>query len=117
MPRPRSLPFFFRLRRALWKALPVGKFQAIVHHAIEIATVVNDAGMKLVRHFRDRDEVAPPDLDRIDADDARCALDQLLDEESRLRPSGSTVGRQRSRVGQNRLRRGVNRRNIVNPGR
>ena len=97
MPRPRSLPCFFEFGGALGKAIPVGELEAFVHHMDEIAAVVGDAGLHLVRHGGGRNVIAPPDLDRVDADDARRAVEQLLDEKGRLRPPGAAIGRQRRR--------------------
>ena len=117
MPRPRSLPFFFDSAAALGKAVPVGDFQALVHHMDEIAAVIGDAGLDLVRHGGRRNEIAPPDLDRIDADHFGGAIEQLLDQVSRLRPAGATIGRERNGVGEDSLADAMHRRDLIDAGR
>ena len=112
-----QLAVLLQFRRALGKTVPVGELEAFVHHTDEIAAVVGDAGLHLVRHGGRRNEIAPPDLDRIDADDARRAVEQLLDEIGRLRPPGAAIGRQRRGVGEHGLADGVHRRNLIDAGR
>ena len=84
MPRPRSLPFFFDAAARLEKPVPVRELEALVHHMREVAAVVGGVGAGLVRHLRRADEIAPPDLDRIDADDGRRAIEQPLDQSKSL---------------------------------
>ena len=71
-----QLAVLLRLGGAFGKAAPVGELQAFVHHAHEFAGVEGDAGMQLVRHGARRNEVAPPDLDWINADHVRGAVEQ-----------------------------------------
>jgi hypothetical protein len=104
---------FLRFASAFGEAVPIGKLQAFVHNAHELAAVVSDAGMNLVRHRRRRHEVAPPDFDRIDAENLGGAVHQLFDEEGCLRPSGSTIGRHRCSIGEHSLRSGMHRRYVV----
>ena len=111
-----QLAVLLRLRRATGKAVPVGKLQAFVHHMGEIAAVVGDAGLDLVRHRRGSDEIAPPDLDGIDADHARGAVEEPLDDVGRLRPSGAAIGMQRHGVGQHRPRDRVHGGDVVHAG-
>ena len=112
-----QLAVLLRFRCAFGKPAPVGELQALVHDAHELAAVVGDAGMKLVRHGGRGHEVAPPDLDRIDADHARGAVEQLLDQIGRLRPSGAAIGLQRRRVGEHGSPGGVHRRDLIDAGR
>src|SRR6202140_1995452 len=72
-----QLAVLLRFGGALGKAVPVGDFQALVHDMDEIAAVIGDAGLDLVRHGGRRNEIAPPDLDRIDADDIGGAGSQI----------------------------------------
>src|SRR5580704_4607216 len=58
MPRPRYLPRF-------------SEFQRLVEHRAEIAGIVSGADRGFIRHRGALDEVSPPQLDRIDAGDAR----------------------------------------------
>ena len=118
MPRPRSLPCFFDSKRRAWGSRPSRlKLQAtFIHHMDEVAAVVGDAGLQLVRHGGFGDEIAPPDLDRIDADDARGAVEQLLDQKGRLGPAGAAIGRKRNGVGQHRPADRVHRRNLIDAG-
>ena len=117
MPRPRSFPLFFDSAARLAEAVPVGELEAFVHDVDEIAAVVGDAGLRLVRHGGRRDEIAPPDLDRVDADDLRGAVEQLLDQIGRLRPAGAAIGRERRGVGEHGLADGEHRRNLIDAGR
>jgi hypothetical protein len=110
MPRPRSLPFF------LESAAPVGEFQTFVHDMHEIAAVIGDTGADLVRHGVRRNEIAPPDLDRINADGESRAIHQLLDQKSRLRPAGAAIGRGRNGVGEHRARDRMHSGNLIDAG-
>ena len=117
MPRPRSLPFFFDSAARLAKPSPIGELQAFVHHMSEVAAVIGDAGLNLVRHGGSRNEIAPPDLDDIDADDLGRAVEQLLDQKGRFRPPGAAIGRERNGVGEDGMRDGMHRRNLIDAGR
>ena len=113
-----QLAVLLRFRGAFGITVPVRELQALVHDVREVAAVIGHAGMRdLVRHGGGRDEVAPPDLDRVDADDASGAFDQLLDQEGCLGPSGAAIGRHRRGVGQHRFGDGEHRGNIVDAGR
>ena len=89
---PAQPAVLLQFRRAFGEAAPVGELQAFVHHPHEFAGVEGDAGMELVRHGTRRNEVASPDLDRIDADHVRGPVEQQLDQIGRFRPSGAAVG-------------------------
>jgi hypothetical protein len=91
--------------------------QALVHHAHELAAVIGDAGMKLVRHGGGGNEIAPPELDRVNTDHTGGAIQQLLDKIARLRSSGAAIRLQRRRVGEHRTSDGVYGGNIVDAGR
>ena len=83
----------------------------------EIAAIIGDAGLDLVRHCGGRNEIAPPDLDRIDADHVGGAIEQLLDQIGRLRPSGAAIGCERNGVGEHRPADAMHRRNLIDAGR
>ena len=107
-----QLAVLLRLGGALGEAVPVGELEAFVHDLREFAAVVGDAGVVLVRHGARRDEVAPPDLDRIDADHVRGAVEQSLDQIGRFRPAGAAIGLQRRRVGEHGAPGGMHRRDV-----
>src|SRR5262249_61818921 len=88
-----QLAALFRFGGASGKSAPVSKLETLVHYMYEIAAVIGDAGLQLVRHRRGRNVIAPPDFHRIEFQDPRGAIDQHFDQESRLRPSSSAIGR------------------------
>ena len=112
-----QLAVLFRFGGALLEAVPVGELQAFVHDVDEVAAVVGDAGLQLMRHRGGWNEIAPPDLDRIDADDFGGAIEQLLDQISGFRPAGAAIRRHRNGVGEHRLADAVHSRNLINAGR
>ena len=93
------------------KAVPVGERARGVEDRLELAAIVGLAHCGLVR--RDRDEVAPAQGDRIDAELARGLVERALDEIDRLRPAGAAVGRQRPRMRQHAAHGRVHRRDRV----
>ena len=116
-PAPAQLAALLRSGGALGKARPVRELEALVHHMREVAAVVGGVGAGLVRHLRRTDEIAPPDLDRIDVDHRRGAIEQPLDQVGRFRPSGAAVGMHRAGVGEHALPHRMQRRHVVDAGR
>ena len=72
---PAQLAVLLRFGGALGKAVPVGELEAFIHDVDKIAAVIDQAGLNLVRHGRDRNHVAPPDLDRVDSNGERGAVE------------------------------------------
>ena len=102
-----------RLAAALLEAVVVGKLQRLVEHRLEIAAVIGGADRGLVRHLRFFDQVAPPQLHRIDAGHARRLIDHALEHVACLRPPGAAIGRGRQRVGEDALGRYVDQLDVV----
>jgi hypothetical protein len=94
------LAALFRVPAALLESLIVGEFQRLVEHRAEIAGIVSGADRGFIRHRGALDEVSPPQLDRIDAGDARGLVDHALDGVAAFRPSGAAIGRGRNRIGE-----------------
>ena len=78
MPDAAQLSGFARCRAPPGEAVPVGERQRLVHDGFELAAVVDRSVRRLVRHRVGRDEVAPAQLDPIDAHLARGAVDQAF---------------------------------------
>ena len=88
---PRYLPCLAD-SRLLLEASVVGKRDRLVEDRLELAGVVGRADRGLVRHGRGPDQVAPAQLDRIDAGDARGLVDELLEHIVGLGASGPAIG-------------------------
>ena len=86
---------------------PRRQLERRVEAALEVARVVRPAHRGLVREGVGPDEVAPPQLDRVDAELARGQVDQALDQEGRLGPPRAAVrpGRHLVRRARRRPRR------------
>ena len=82
---------------------PVGERQRLVHCLAVIAVVVGNAEGGAIREFLRRDEIAPPDLDSVDAGLERGEIAESLHDEHRLRPARAAVGSRRHGVGQDRI--------------
>ena len=77
-PMPRSLPARFAPRRAALETVPVRRLQDLRQEALRIAAVVGRAGRRLVGERILGQQIAPPELDAVDAGEARCFVDQTL---------------------------------------
>ena len=100
-------------RPAPREARPVGVLERVVHHALEIAAVVSARVGCLVGHRRARDEVPPPQLDRVEAVLARGVIHQPLDGVGDVGTPGAAVRGHRRRVGVREARAGVQGGNAV----
>ena len=80
------------------KAIPVGELKAYIHQLLELAAVVGVMRRRVIRQRFRLDEIAPAQLDAIDAGDLRGTFDQPLDQIDRLRPPGAAVDRGRRGV-------------------
>src|SRR3974390_2176811 len=67
-----------RFAAALLEPVIVGERKRLVEDRLEIAAVVGGADCCLVWHGRLFDQIAPPQLDRVDAGDARRLVDDAL---------------------------------------
>src|SRR5215831_1587246 len=83
---------FGRGAPALLESVVIGERQRLVDHRRELAAVDGRADGGLVGHRRRLDEVATAQLHRVDAGHARGLVDDALEDEVRLRPSGRAVG-------------------------
>ena len=108
---PRSLPCARRFALALAEALVVGDLHRLLERGVIVAGVVGHDHRRLVREGLD--EVLPAQVGRIDAELARADLDQPLDHEGRLRPSGAAIGVDRHGVGVDRVDLAIDRRDVV----
>ena len=86
---------------------------ACAHVAAEIAAVVGEAHRGAIGQLRAADQIAPPDLQPVDAEPRRRHVDQPLQHEMRLRPSGAAIGRGRHRVGEGRADARMRGRDVV----
>ena len=84
------------------EAIPVGELQDGVERRRVVAAVVGDAEGVGVR--RGRDEVAPAERDPVEAVRTGGEIDQPLDHEHGLGPSGTAIGRSRRRVAEHAAR-------------
>ena len=98
------------------EAIVTGKRQRLVEDGRKIAAVIGRADGGLVRHGGGGDEVAPPQLYRIDAGDARRLLDHALEHVVRLRPPGAAIGCGRNCVGVDAARAHVDMPDVVHAG-
>jgi hypothetical protein len=64
----------------------------------------------------ERDEVAPPDLDAIDVEIARCDIDQPLQHEGGFRTAGAAIGIGRHGVRKDHLHLAIDRRGGIDAG-
>ena len=97
-PRPRRRPRASVACPPRGIAVPVGERARGVEDRLELAAVVGLADRGPVR--RHRDEIAPAQGDRIDAELARGLVERALDEIDRFRPAGAAVGGERPRMRQ-----------------
>src|SRR5262249_8124732 len=71
-PTPPQLAFRFRFSTPPAELLPLRHRHAPVHRLLVVAVVIGDAKRRAVRQLLGRDEIAPPDLDAVDAGLERC---------------------------------------------
>jgi hypothetical protein len=96
------------------EAVPVGERKALVERGFELPAVVDVIlVVRLERHLRRLDHVAPAHGDRVDAHFVRRLVDQPLQEEARLWLAGAAIGLHRRRIGEHRARDRNNMRNTV----
>ncbi len=95
---------------------PVGERERLRHVGEEIAAVDIDAGGGAIGELRARDEIAPPQLDAIDAEPLGRDVEQPLDDEGRLRPAGAAIGRGRRAVGHDAAHAHMRRRDVIDAG-
>ena len=105
-----------RFALALLEVVVVGKLQRLVEDRLEVAGVVGGADRGLVRHLRFLDQIAPPQLHRIDAGQARRLVHQALEHVIGFRPAGAAIGRGRDRVGEDAFGRHVDALDVVHAG-
>ena len=75
------------------------RFGRPIEREVVAARVVGVAGQRAEREHVVAEEVAAPDLDRVDAQLERCLVDEPLQQRGRLRPTSATVGAHRCGVG------------------
>jgi hypothetical protein len=101
---------------ALGEAGPIGQPERLVHGAGEVAAVVGEPQGRRVREGVAADEVAPPQRLGRDPQFAGRGIDQPLDHEVRLRPTGAAIGIDRGRVGEHAAGAKIDRRRGVDAG-
>src|SRR5262249_39647119 len=80
-----------RFRAALAETMPVGERDTAVHRLFVIAVVIGHAERRAIGQLVGRDQVAPPDLDPVDAGFDRREVAQALHDEHRLGPAGAAI--------------------------
>ena len=97
------------------KARVIGHRKRLAHRAVEVAAVIDRAVCGGVREGIVGDEIAPPQLDRIDAVFGGSLIDQALDCIGDIWAAGTAIGRDRHGVGVDQLLMGEKRRDAVDP--
>ena len=110
------LAFGFGLRGACLKTAPVSQRQHLVHHMFKTATVVDLAHRVGVGHLLGLDEVAPTQLDAVNAGLACSFIHQAFDIVDRLGAARTTVRASGRGVGQHRLEVVVNHPDVIHAG-
>ena len=100
MPSPRSLPACLARPAAFGEARDIGARHRPVQDRLEVARIVGQPDRGLERHLVGPDQVAPAQLDPVDAGLRRRLVDQQLEEVLRLRPPGAAIGAGRDGVGE-----------------
>ncbi len=106
-----------RLRLARGEALPLGEIERLLDDAAELAAVIDLPHRVGIGHLLRRDEIAAADLGGIEAELARCGVEQPLDEIDRLGPPGAAIGRGRRGMRQHRVQVEIDRLDVVDAGR
>ena len=89
-----------RLGPARLEPRPVGEGHGAVERRRVVPAVVDQAEGIAIRHGGRRHQVAPAQLDPVEAVTARGEVDQSLQDEHHLGPPGAAVGRRGGRVGE-----------------
>jgi hypothetical protein len=89
-PWPRSLPLRFGAARRAAK--PARRHGQPLSRIARTRRCRRRRDRRLVREAVGRDEVAPPDLDRIEARHPRRLVDQPLEDVDAFRPAGAAIG-------------------------
>ncbi|RLP24877.1 hypothetical protein D8676_15425 [Mesorhizobium sp. YM1C-6-2] len=105
--------FHRALSSADFKACPIGFVQGSVKNGFEAAGVVDLARRRPVGHLPGRNQVAAPQLDAVNTDLCCCFVHQALDEENRLRTTGTAIRRSRLRMREQTLCLDIHARDIV----
>ena len=105
-----------RAGAACLEAGPVGQRQALVHQRLEVAAVVDLPERVGVGQLRRADEVAAPQLGRVQAQAARGRVHQPLDQVDGLGPPGAAVGAGGRVVGEHGRDADVHRADVVHAG-
>ncbi len=113
---PRSFLARKDFAAALLELGVVGERQRLVEDRREVAGVVGRADRGLVRDRLARNEIAPPQPDRIDAGDARRLVDEALQRVVRFRPPRAAIRSRRHRVGEHALHVDLDARDRVHAG-
>ncbi len=95
------------------EALDVGALHRILEQAGEVAAVVVDAGRRLERHFLGLDEIAPAQLEPVDAEFGRGEVHRALHAERAFGASGAAIGGDQRGVGEHALGRHFEQRRAV----
>src|SRR5207302_1978251 len=106
-------PAAARLLAPRRETFPVGELDKPVNDARKIAAVVDIAEVRAIREMLRPDEIAPPDLYRVEPHVARGFFHQPLHEIVRLRSASSAVGAGGHGVGQHCLDAIIDHGNIV----
>ncbi len=96
------------------EARDIGELQHRTQRRLVVAGVVAQRHRRLVRKLGD--EVAPPQLDRIELDLARRRFNEPLDHVGGFGAAGAAIGIDRHRVGEHRRHLAVDRRRLVLAG-
>ena len=105
-----------RRRRARAESVPVGQWQRLVHHMLELAGVVDLPHRVGVGHLLGVHKVAPAQFDAVNAGLARCFVHQALHDVDRLGAASAPVGPGRRGVGQHAAKVEVNGLDVVHAG-
>ncbi len=102
--------------RSRREAAPVGDSERRIEHVREFAGIVDMAAGRAIRHGRRRDQIAPPQRDRVRAQLARRLIDQTLEQECRFRPPGAAIRADGGGIGEGAAHGNVDQRKIVDAG-
>ena len=91
-------------------------FSASTQRQVVVTGVVGEAGQRVEREGVGRDEVAAPDLDRVDTELVGRDVDEALEHRGRLGPPGPAERPDRRRVGQRGDARVAELRDVVDAG-
>ena len=95
---------------------PIGELKGLVQDALEFSRIVDIAARGRVRHGRGMNEIAPANLNRVDAHFAGGLVDEALDHEPGFRFAGAAIRRHHARVGKHCAYDDMDERHIVGAG-